>query len=161
MSQYLVPPPTTVPNVIGLTEAAAKKELTQDARLNVSVEMVPSLEQEGIVVRQSPGGGATVRQGSFVTIYVSSGEIPVAGIPNFVGLTVDEAIAVTEEFEATTGVHLTLFTQKVGVTDPNQVDRIVATNPPAGTVITASGEVVLQVGQLVAAGSGGGGGGGP
>jgi len=159
MSQYLVPPPTTVPSVVGLTEAAAKKELTMEARLNVSVEMVPSLEEAGIVVRQAPGAGATVRQGSFVTIYVSSGEIPVAPLPNFVELTVDEAIVVAQDFEANTGVKLNLFSQKVGVTDPNQVDRIVATNPAAGTVITASGDVTLQVGQLVQGGGGGGGGG--
>jgi penicillin-binding protein 1A len=158
MSQYLVPPPTKVPNVVGLTEAAARKELTQDARLNVSVEMIASLEEEGIVVRQAPGGGATVKQGSFVTIYVSSGEIPVAPIPNFVGLTVDEAIAAAETFETETGVHLSLFTQKVAVSDPNQVDRVVATNPPAGTVIEASGDVTLQVGELAEGGGGGGGG---
>ena len=68
IKKWLVPPPTTVPDVVGLSEDDAEAELRQ-AKLNASVEEVPSLEPEGIVVNQSPGGGSTVRQGSFVTIY--------------------------------------------------------------------------------------------
>ncbi len=145
---YLIPPPTQVPVVVGLEEEEAGKLLRIEFRLNVEVVEVASLEPVGIVVNQSHEPGETVSQGTFVTIFVSSGETPLAPLPSFVGMTIDEAIERVREFELSTGVKLSLFQQKMNVTDPNLVDRIVSTNPPPGVEIAESGSIVLFVGRL-------------
>jgi beta-lactam-binding protein with PASTA domain len=97
-------------------------------------------------VNQSPGGGATVRQGSFVTLYVSSGEIPVAGLPSFIGLTFEEAVDVARAFETDSGVRLNLIQSEAPTSDRSQVGRIVATEPPPGTEIQGAADVVARVG---------------
>jgi membrane peptidoglycan carboxypeptidase len=160
IEQYLKPPPTTVPSVVGLSRGAAIEKLRVGAKLNVSAKAIPSLEPEGIVVRQSIGAGATVPQGTTVTIWVSNGQAPVGALPDFVGMTVEEAKAAAAEFTKQTNVALELVTEEVPVKDPNRVGQVVGTNPPAGAEITASATVVLQVGVPAPEDNGGGGGGG-
>ncbi len=145
---YLIPPPTQVPVVVGLEEEEAGKLLRIEFRLNVEVVEVASLEPVGIVVNQSNEPGETVSQGTFITIFVSTGETPLAPLPSFVGMTIEEAIEMVREFELNTGVKLSLFQQKINVTDPNLVDRIVSTNPPPGVEIAESASIVLFVGRL-------------
>jgi penicillin-binding protein 1A len=147
ISKYLIPPPTKVPVVVGLYEEEAGKLLRIEARLNVTVVEVASLEPIGIVVNQSHEPGSTVKQGTFVTIFVSTGEIPIAPLPDLLGQTVEEALETVRVFELNSGVKLSLFQEKVEVTDPNQVDKIVSTNPPPGTEITESASIVLFVGK--------------
>ena len=149
IKEYLVPPPTTVPGVVGLDEKDAKNLLLK-AKLNVSVVEVASLDPIGIVVAQSREPGTTVTQGSFVTIYVSNGEIPIGPMPSFIGLTVEEALEAALEFQLTTGVRLSLVQQGMEVGNPDQVGKIVETNPPPGTEITESASVVVFVGVLAA-----------
>lgn len=146
IEEFLVPPPTQVPMVVGLSERSAIHELTIEARLNVSVVRIASLEPEGVVIRQSRSPGSTVPQGTFVTIWVSTGEIPQAELPSFVGMTVDEAQEIADEFSFETNVQLELVPQDREVTDPNNVGVIVETNPPPGSEITESASVVLFVG---------------
>jgi serine/threonine-protein kinase len=157
LDEYLIPPPTQVPNVVSLDERSAIKRL-QDAKLNVSVQEIPSLEPAGIVVRQSIGSGATVSQGTTVTIWVSNGETPVADLPNFIGMTFDEAKEAVEELALETNVQLTLVAEDLEVQDPKRVGVIVETNPPPGTEISESASVVVFVGVL-AQGDGNGDGG--
>ncbi|HEU4318611.1 MAG TPA: transglycosylase domain-containing protein [Acidimicrobiia bacterium] len=146
IEEFLVPPPTTVPIVVGLERGAALRELQVDAKLNVAIEEIASLEPAGIVVRQSIEPGSVVPQGTTVTIWVSNGETPVAALPNFVGLTVEQAQAVAEELELETGVQLTLVPQDLEVPDPTGVGLIVQTNPPPGTQISESASIVVFVG---------------
>ena len=145
IKEYLIPPPTTVPGVVGLEEKVARNRLL-DAKLNVSVVEVASLDPVGIVVAQSLEPGATVSQGSFVTIYVSNGEIPAGPLPNFIGLTVEEALEAALEYELSTGVRLSLVEQNIEVGNPAQIGTIVETNPPAGTEIVESATVLVFVG---------------
>ena len=147
IGKWLVPPPTTVPDVVGLSRESAASELRQ-AKLNASVEEVPSLEPEGIVVNQSPGGGSTVRQGSFVTIYVSTGEIPAGSLPNLTGLTFDEALEIVRSFELDTGVRVNLVQENAGTPDPALVGRIINTNPPPAAAVQGAVDVVAFVGVL-------------
>lgn len=147
IEEYLVPPPTTVPSVVGLERAEAVSRL-RAAKLNASIEEVPSLEPAGIVVGQSIEAGATVRQGSYVTIRVSTGEMPVGQMPNLAGLTFEEALDVVREFELATGVRITLVQQQTPTSDPNQVGRILSTNPPAGFTVEGSVQVAAFVGVL-------------
>jgi membrane peptidoglycan carboxypeptidase len=145
IGQYLVPPPTTVPNVVGLPEKEAIAEL-REAKLNASVEDIPSLEPAGIVVRQSVGGGATVRQGSFVTIYVSTGELPTGPLPNLTGLTMDEALEIASAFELDTGVRINLTQQEVATSNQDLVGRIVDTDPPPASEVQGAVDVVAFIG---------------
>ncbi|HJQ77245.1 MAG TPA: transglycosylase domain-containing protein [Acidimicrobiia bacterium] len=164
IDEYLEPPPTQVPVLVGLSEGQAVREARVDAKLNVRVIDVPSLEPAGVVVRQSPSPGATVPQGTTVTIWVSNGQTPEAPLPDFRGLTPDEATEAAETFGIETGVLLSFTTEEVPVTDANQIGRVVETSPAPGTVITASASVVLRVGiqappPTQPPGNGGGGGG--
>jgi len=159
IEDFLVPPPTEVPYVIGLSRGSAIQEIRVDAKLNVSVVEIASLEPAGIVVRQSIGGGAVVPQGTNVTIWVSNGEIPVGELPDFTGLTPEEAQEAADAFTSETNVPLALVTEETPVQNPDQVGLVVGTNPPPGTEITESATVVLQIGVLAPEDPGGGGGG--
>jgi hypothetical protein len=70
------PPQTTVPDVVGMTQASAESAIA-GASLNSSVstgysETVPA----GIVISQSIAGGTTVNQGTTIGIVVSDGPPP-------------------------------------------------------------------------------------
>ncbi len=145
IKKYLVPPSTTVPSVVGLDRATAEKRLTE-AKINTTVEEIASLEPVGTVVNQSVEAGATVRQGSFVTIWVSTGETPVGALPNMAGLTFEEALDVVRDFELETGVRITLVQQTAPTSDQGLIGKIVSTNPPAGTELEATAQVVAMVG---------------
>ncbi len=150
---YLVPPLTTVPVVVGLDQGAARSKLRVGAKLNVSVVEVASLEPAGIVVAQSIEPGARVPQGTTVTIYVSNGETPIAPLLDLRNLIFEDALEQVREFELLTGVKLTLIQQTAQVTNPDQVGKIIEMNPPPGTEITESATVVLMIGELAPPGS--------
>ena len=143
--KYLIPPPTQVPIVVGLDQKEAIMKLG-DAKLNNTVVEVASLEPAGIVVNQSVEPGSTVAQGTVVTIWVSNGETPLAPLPNFVGMTLEQAVDAAKQFELDTGVKLTIVNETVEVEDPGKIGLIVETNPPAGTEISASATVVARIG---------------
>jgi len=145
INEYLIPPPTQVPIVVGLDQEEALLALG-DAKLNNEVLEIASLEPAGVVVRQSIEPGSTVAQGTVVTIWVSTGETPVAPLPNFRRMTIDEARDAAEEFELETGVKITFVTEKIEVQDPNRVGVIVGTNPPPGTEISEAATVVAYIG---------------
>jgi membrane peptidoglycan carboxypeptidase len=147
IEKYLIPPPTQVPSVVGLDQSDAQKRL-REAKLNAEVVEIASLEPEGMVVNQSIEPGSTVRQGSVVTIWVSTGETPVGEMPALIGMTVEDALEVIREFELETGVKLSLVQQKTDVTDSSQVDRIVSTTPAPGEHVEGSVQLVVFVGQL-------------
>ncbi len=145
IDDYITPPSTQVPLLIGLTEEDAKDELAE-AKLNVTVDSIPSLQLPGTVVQQSSDAGATAPQGSFITIYVSTGETPEAPLSGFIGLTMEEAFEHVRVFELETGVKITLFQTTTEVAHPDHIGKIVATNPPPGTLLTGDVTVVVMVG---------------
>jgi len=149
IEQYLVPPPTQVPSVVGLERGAAVSRL-REAKLNSSVVDIASLEPAGLVVNQSVAPGATVNQGTVITIWVSTGETPVGEMPALIGMTVEDALVAIKAFELETGVKLSMVTQKTTVTDASQVDRIVSTDPAPGQPIEGTVQLVVFVGQLAA-----------
>jgi beta-lactam-binding protein with PASTA domain len=99
------------------------------------------------VIAQSPEPGTQVRQGSAVTISVSTGETPRATVPNLLGLTFDEAVKVVQDLERTTGVKISLFQQPVTVEDASQVGRIVDMAPTPGTSVTGTTAITVYVGR--------------
>src|SRR5205085_1602897 len=71
------PPPVTVPNVVGLTQAAATTALT-GAKLTVgAVTFSPSTTvAAGLVISQAPAAGSSAAGGSAVALVVSQGTAP-------------------------------------------------------------------------------------
>ena len=145
IKDYLIPPPTKVPSVVGLTKGAAVNKL-EAAFLNVSTRSLPSLEPEGTVVAQSRTPGSTVPQGTFVTIYVSNGEEPTGKLPSLIGLTVEEAGDVLDDFFLESGVTVSISVTNVEVTDSKLVGKIAATEPGPGATVTGSVGIVVSVG---------------
>jgi membrane peptidoglycan carboxypeptidase len=170
VGQYFVVPDTDVPLVLGMLEEDAV-DAVFEAHLRPVVEQVASIEPIGTVVAQDPDPSAegapspmTVKQGTKVTLYVSTGEPPSAPLPDLTGMTVDEAIAALDQFAEETGVEVSFVVEFVETTEPSLVGLIVATSPSAGTVVTYGDEITLFVGTEPPPGPpgppGGGGGGG-
>lgn len=145
--KYLIPPATTVPSIVGFELDEAEDKL-REAKLNITIEEVASLEPVGLVVAQSHEAGSSIGQGTFIIVQVSTGETPTGPLPSFVGMTVVEAIDAIREFETETGVRVSVFEQRTPTTDPGLVGKIVSTNPPAGSLIEGTGQVIFFVGEL-------------
>jgi serine/threonine-protein kinase len=64
--------PVTVPDVVGLTETAAKERL-RNAGFKIDARTVPSTEPQGTVVAQFPAAGDTAKRGGTILINVSRG----------------------------------------------------------------------------------------
>lgn len=142
---YLIPPETTVPVLVGRMQADAIIAL-QEAFLSHEIVEVPSLDAAGMVVRQSLDPGAVVPQGTQVTIYVSNGQVPTGALPNLVGMTLAEARAEIATFEMETGVRINLIAQNQEVSNPDHIGRVISSNPPPGTAINQSASVVVLIG---------------
>lgn len=146
VSDYEVPPPATVPVLVGLGQDEAERALAE-AGLRAEVVTLPSLDPAGTVVRQSVEPGSQIRQGSAITIHVSTGETPTASVPNFIRMSFDEALQLVQEIEESTGVRINLFQETIAVDDPSLVGLIVSSSPPPGTEISASTTVTVYVGR--------------
>jgi eukaryotic-like serine/threonine-protein kinase len=83
------PPQTSVPSVVGEQVDRALSDL-QEAKLKGKTVRVDSDKPEGEVVSQTPKAGASVDEGSSVTIRVSKGPQPI-GVPNVIGQTFESA----------------------------------------------------------------------
>jgi len=134
-------PQVTVPNVVGATEAGASSTI-QSALLSVTVanansESVPN----GQVISQTPTGGSTVDQGSTVTITVSRGRAE-ATVPDVINQPISNARTTL------TGEGLTV-TERREHHDSIGTDRVISTNPPAGSTVArgTSVEIVVSLGK--------------
>ncbi len=145
VEEFLTPPKTTVPLVVGLDVTAATSRL-EAAKLNASVQRLPSVEPEGQVFAQSISPGAEVDVGTPVTISVSNGEPPVGDLPDLVGLTFEEALGVLREFEEETGVLVNLNRVDQEVGDSDRVGRIISTDPEPGAEVAYGITVRASVG---------------
>ena len=85
----LGPPKAEVPSVVGEQLDAAIRDL-QNKNLKWKVRRIDSTQPQGQVVSQNPTAGASVQQGSSVTLKVSKGPVPIA-VPNVIGSTFETA----------------------------------------------------------------------
>jgi beta-lactam-binding protein with PASTA domain len=69
-------------------------------------------------------------------------------MPNFVGMTVDEALEAARAFEEATGVRLSVFTEKTSTDDSDLVDKVVSQTPSAGANLSGQASVTLFIGEL-------------
>src|SRR5262245_19806667 len=133
------PPQVAVPNVVGLTQAAASTAIT-NAGLTVgtittqSSTTVPS----GSVISQNPTSGTQVASGSAVALVVSSGP-PQVAVPNVVGLT--QAAASTAITNA--GLTVGTITTQSSTTVPS--GSVISQNPTSGTQVASGSAVALVV----------------
>ncbi len=136
------PPPQksgTVPNVVGMTQAAAEKTLS-DANFTAVVQTGDSAEPAGTVFAQSPGGGASAPLGSRVTITVSNGHAPQVTVPNVIG---EEKATAIKDLQAL-GLQVKELDQVVQ--DQNLVGKVLNQDPQGGTLRDVGSTVTIIVG---------------
>ncbi|MEX0667917.1 MAG: penicillin-binding transpeptidase domain-containing protein, partial [Acidimicrobiia bacterium] len=146
LEPYVVPPTTTVPSLIGVSEADAILQVTA-AKLVPRIRPIPSLQPAGTVVFQSLGGGRTVEVGLPITLYVSTGQRPTGGMPAVAGLTLRDAYNTINRFIYSTGVWLDVYVTYVPVTDESQREIVFSQTPAAGQAMNYKDPVYLVVGE--------------
>ncbi|HOK90768.1 MAG TPA: PASTA domain-containing protein, partial [Candidatus Hydrogenedentes bacterium] len=132
-------PCVTVPNVVGLTQAAATTaiggaNLTVGTVTRVCSDTVPA----GNVISQNPVRGASVAPGSTVDFVVSTGPCPVT-VPDVVGL----AQAAAEAAITAANLYVGTVTQVCSDTVP--AGSVISQNPPAGVIMSSGGTVALEI----------------
>jgi membrane peptidoglycan carboxypeptidase len=135
----LSPPAGNVPNVVGMDQVAATQTLTT-AGFTVSVQQIPSSQALGTVVSQSPSGGSSVAAGANITLQVSNGQAPAAGVPNVVGMTQSAA----EDAITAAGFQTSVADQII--TDPSKYGVVLSQSPASGTQATQGATVTITVG---------------
>ncbi|OLD16801.1 MAG: hypothetical protein AUJ01_09945 [Acidobacteria bacterium 13_1_40CM_3_65_5] len=128
-----------VPNVAGLTQAAAataitSATLTVGAVTTASSTTVPA----GSVISQTPVAGTQVATGSAVALVVSSG-LPQVAVPNVVGAT--QAAATT----AITAATLTVGAVTTASSTTVPAGSVISQTPIAGTQVATGSAVALVV----------------
>ena len=133
------PPLVAVPNVVGLTQAAAGTSLTTATLTTGAVTQATSATvPAGNVISQSPVAATLVAPGTAVALVVSSGPPPVP-VPNVVGLTQSAASTALTAATLTTGA----VTQATSPTVP--AGSVISQNPVAGTLVAPGTAVTLVV----------------
>jgi serine/threonine protein kinase len=133
--------PVGIPTVVGQTFESASSQL-QGAGFAVARQDVDSEQPKGIVVRQSPAGGAAASRGSTVTLSVSKGPKESA-VPDVTSQDEDAARSALES------AGFDVVVQDEETTDPTQ-DGIVLNQEPAGGTRAAPGTTVtIFVGRLL------------
>lgn len=130
---------TTVPTVVGLTEAEAITELA-DAGLGSVLEASanPGDAVPGTVVSQNPVAGERVPEGTQVTLAVARAEEELVRVPNVIGLAQAEAVQSLEALGLTADTR----TQADEDADPGTV---IAQNPTQAARVPAGSRVSLTV----------------
>jgi beta-lactam-binding protein with PASTA domain len=133
------PPPGTVPNVVGLTQAAATTALT-NASLTVGTvtQQTSSSVAAGNVISQGVAAGQVLAAGSPVDLVVSSGP-PQVAVPTVTGLT--QAAATS----AITGASLVAGTVTQATSATVAAGNVISQTPSAGTMAAVGSAVDLVV----------------
>jgi serine/threonine-protein kinase len=132
------PKTASVPDVVGLDKADARKKL-EDAGFEVDFETENSEKPEDQVIDQSPGSGTKADDGSTVKVTLASGSNE---IPDVTGLDEDDAQQELEE----AGFDVTVQTEDVD--DENQDGVVQSQTPAGGSVRNVGLEVTIVVGEF-------------
>jgi beta-lactam-binding protein with PASTA domain len=135
---------TTVPNVIGATQAAATTAITSAGLIVGTVtNQTSATVATGLVISESPAAGSTVKSGSAVSLVVSTGVAKVT-VPNVVGLT--QAGATT----AITGAGLAVGSVSTQNSSTVAAGLVISESPSAGSSVAANSAVSFVVSTGVA-----------
>jgi eukaryotic-like serine/threonine-protein kinase len=133
----LRPEQLTVPNVVG-RESATATQILQNRGFEVDIENVVNADVErDTVASQDPRPNTEAREGSTVTITVSTGPGE-ASVPNVVGQPQDDAEQALTDAGFETRVEREF-------SDDVRSGRVIATQPGPGSVVERGTEVTLQV----------------
>lgn len=125
----------SVPKVTGIRVQSAQFQLRQ-AKLASKVERKAAAKPKGIVVGQSPKRGASVPQGTVVTLLVSKGR-PGIGMPDLTGLAAADALKALQARGLSAKLEQITSTQPPGT--------VVEQSPKPGKRAQRGTQVVLQV----------------
>ena len=139
------PAKVTVPNVAGVTQAAATTSITgAGLKLGTVTTASSASVVAGSVISENPAASTSVAAGSAVNLTVSSGPAQVA-VPNVVGQT--QAAATTSITGA--GLNVGIVTTSSSASVPS--GSVISENPVASTSVTAGSAVNLTVSSGAAA----------
>ncbi len=129
----------TVPNVVGLTQAAATTAITEaKLKLGNVTQQNSSTVATGNVISQDPASGSSVAEGSPVNLVISSGP-PMVTVPNVVGLTQAAATTAITEAKLTLGK----FTQQSSNTVAT--GNVISQDPASGSSAAEGSPVTLVI----------------
>lgn len=129
---------TTVPNVIGLTQALAEAAISAATLISTVIASVPSLTQPaGIVLAQFPPATTVLNVDSVVELTISTG-LPQVLVPDLTGLTLTEATAALLALGLVRGTVSIIFDLLGGLIVQNQ------TITP-GTLVDVGSAVGLEI----------------
>jgi len=130
-----------IPDVVGQTAVDAQAALEGEGFVVTITEQASDDIEEGLVMSTNPVAGTEVAPGTTVDMAVSTGPEDVE-VPEFIGLSIDEATALAEEV----GLTITF------VEDPNAPDAdgiVVDQTPEPGEMAEFGSEVVAQLSPLI------------
>ena len=137
-------PFTEVPDVVGLPSEEALDAVLA-ARLLPEVEEVASPEAPDTVFRTDPEAGEEADEGSAVLVQVSTG-LPTLVVPDLVGQEPRTALESLRTAQEQASIDLSVEMLYEPVSDLEQVDRVVRTEPAAGEPIDSDGTLFLVIG---------------
>lgn len=134
-----------VPDVSGMTVVEAEKEL-EDAGFKVKdeIEEVASDEvEEGEVVRTNPPKGRSVKEGTTITLYVSTGS-ETFELEDYTGENVNEVKAILEEVHG-----LNVIVESKETSDNVEENAIIDQDPKEGEKVEEGDTVTLYIAEKV------------
>ncbi|MFI7408300.1 Stk1 family PASTA domain-containing Ser/Thr kinase [Streptomyces sp. NPDC049627] len=132
-------PKVTVPNVEGLTFEKAKADL-EGKGFVVEKETEESDRKAGIVISQDPEGDTEQEKGTTITLTVAKAKAQ-STVPDVTGKSCDEAKAQMSANELV-GTCIDVETQ-----DPNQVGKVIDTNPAINSQVPKNSQVQIRIGK--------------
>jgi serine/threonine-protein kinase len=132
-----------LPNVVGQQQEVARSALLAENLTPTVVPVESPIEQKGLVVSTDPAPGTPVAERTPVTISVGSGPSQVR-VGALTGLTQREA----EAQLVAEGLAVGEVTQR-DTTNPDEVGRVLSSNPTPGSTVAAGSAVSLVIGREV------------
>ncbi|HZG36638.1 MAG TPA: Stk1 family PASTA domain-containing Ser/Thr kinase [Gaiellaceae bacterium] len=126
----------TVPDVVGISEALAVRQI-RERGLEPNVRRLPASDVErGLVVSQDPEPPVRMERGNFVTIIVSAGK-PKVEVPSVVGKSREDAVALLTERR--------LRYRVFEVNSDKDVNTVTGQAPKAGETVVEGTQVRINV----------------
>ncbi|MEV7732077.1 Stk1 family PASTA domain-containing Ser/Thr kinase [Streptomyces sp. NPDC088921] len=134
-------PKVAVPSVLGQDVDDATETLEGDKyQFVVKTKQQVSTEKAGTVLNQDPDLGAEVEKGSTITLTIAKAEEK-STVPDVTGQSCDDARA---QMQAN---NLVGNCTQVETDDTNQIGKVIATSPQAGTQVDKNSSVNIQIGK--------------
>ncbi|MFF7050885.1 Stk1 family PASTA domain-containing Ser/Thr kinase [Streptomyces griseorubiginosus] len=134
-------PKVAVPSVLGEDVDKATETLEGDKyQFVVKTKQEESAEKPGTVLEQDPKLGAEVEKGSTITLTIAKAEEK-STVPDVTGQSCDNAKA---QMQAN---NLVGNCTEVETEDTNQIGKVIATSPQAGTQVDKNSSVNIQIGK--------------